>query len=65
MFKTHVHFTNYRWQLRFDLLVDTCIADFEFNGKYLKLRCTNLYFKSLFYFHDYFETRLWITLNHN
>ena len=43
------------WQLRFDLLVDICIADFDFNGKYLKLRCANLYFKSLFYLHDYFK----------
>ena len=25
-------------------------------SKYLKLRCANLYFKSLFYLHDYFKT---------
>ena len=43
------------WQLRLDLLVDICIAIFDFNGKYLKLRCANLYFKSLFYLHDYFK----------
>ena len=30
------------WQLRLDLLVDICIADFDFNGNYLKLRCANL-----------------------
>ena len=45
-----------RWQLRLDLLVDIRIADFDFNGNNLKLRCTNLYFKSLFYLHDYFKT---------
>ena len=44
------------WQLRLDLLVDICIADFDFNGNYLKLRCANLYFISLFYLHDYFKT---------
>ena len=38
-----------RWQLRLDFLVDICIADFDFNGNNLKLRCiqictTNLYF---------------------
>ena len=35
--------------------MDICIADLDFNGKYLKLRCANLYFKSLFYLHDYFK----------
>ena len=50
-----------RWQLRLDLLVDICIADFDFIGNYLKLRCANLYFKSLFYLHDYFK----ITTNSN
>ena len=44
------------WQLRLDLLVDICIADFDFNSNYLKLRCENLYIKSLFYLHDYFKT---------
>ena len=55
---------NYRfgrtgWRLRFDRcgLVDIRIADFDFNGKYLKLRCANVYFKSLFYLHDYFTTK--------
>ena len=49
--------TSSRWQLRLDLLVDiNCIADFDFNGNYLKLRCANLYFKSLFHLHDYFKT---------
>ena len=33
--------------------MDICIADFDFNGNYLKLRCANLCFKSLFYLHDY------------
>ena len=48
---------NMGWQLRLDLLVDICIADFDFNGNYLKLRYNaNLYFKSLFYLHDYFKT---------
>ena len=37
-------------------MVDICIADFDFNGNYLKLRCANLYFKSLFHFQDYFKT---------
>ena len=45
-----------RWQLRLDLLVDIYIADFDINGNYLKLWCANLYFKSLFYLHDYFKT---------
>ena len=44
-------------QLRLDLLVDiNFIADFDFNGNYLKLKCANLYFKSLFYLNDYFKT---------
>ena len=42
----------------FDILVDICIADFDFNGNYLKLRCTNLYFKSLFHLHDYSSASL-------
>ena len=36
--------------------MDICIADFNFNDKYLKLRCANLYFESLFYLYDYFKT---------